>query len=81
MPCSTWPATAARPAEAAAGPPAKGLLRNAAILETQSPELPAPTEGQTIADDYRSLRFTLHRHPLALLRDKLRRAALKRPRP
>ncbi|AOB30887.1 DNA polymerase [Bordetella sp. H567] len=58
--------------EAAAGPPAKGLLRDAAILETQAPELPAPTEGQTIADDYRSLRFTLHRHPLALLRDKLR---------
>ncbi|CAM3561418.1 Error-prone DNA polymerase [Bordetella sputigena] len=58
--------------EAAAGPPAKGLLRDAAIVEAQAPELPLPTEGQTIADDYRSLRFTLHRHPLALLRDKLK---------
>jgi error-prone DNA polymerase len=58
--------------EAAAGPPAKGLLRDAAIVETRMPELPAPSEGQTISDDYRSLRFTLHRHPLSLLRDKLK---------
>ncbi|CAM4041142.1 error-prone DNA polymerase [Bordetella bronchialis] len=58
--------------EAAAGPPAKGLLRDAAIVENHIPQLPMPTEGQTIADDYRSLRFTLHRHPLALLRDKLK---------
>lgn len=58
--------------EAAAGAPAKGLLREAAIVEDRAPELPMPTEGQTIADDYRSLRFTLHRHPLALLRDKLK---------
>jgi error-prone DNA polymerase len=58
--------------EAAAGGPAKGLLRDAAIVETQAPELPVPSEGQTISDDYRSLRFTLHRHPLALLRDKLK---------
>ncbi|WP_254926095.1 error-prone DNA polymerase [Bordetella genomosp. 11] len=57
--------------EAAAGPPAKGLLRDAAIVEARTPDLPMPTEGQTIADDYRSLRFTLHRHPLALLRGKL----------
>jgi error-prone DNA polymerase len=58
--------------EAAAGAPAKGLLRDAPILESETPELPAPTEGQTISDDYRSLQFTLHRHPLALLRDKLK---------
>ncbi|CAM3757484.1 error-prone DNA polymerase [Bordetella flabilis] len=58
--------------EAAAGAPAKGLLRDAPILESDSPQLPAPTEGQTISDDYRSLQFTLHRHPLALLRDKLK---------
>jgi error-prone DNA polymerase len=35
--------------------------------------LPAPTEGQDILADYGSLGFTLGRHPLALLRDKLRR--------
>jgi error-prone DNA polymerase len=35
--------------------------------------LPAPTEGQNILADYGSLGFTLGRHPLALLRDKLRR--------
>jgi error-prone DNA polymerase len=58
--------------EAAAGAPAKGLLRDAAIAETLTPELPMPSEGQTISDDYRSLHFTLHRHPLALLRDKLK---------
>ena len=36
------------------------------------PALPAPTEGQDIAADYRALGLTLGRHPLALLRDKLR---------
>ncbi|HTK00138.1 MAG TPA: error-prone DNA polymerase [Bordetella sp.] len=58
--------------EAAAGAPAKGLLRDAAIVETLTPELPMPSEGQTISDDYRSLHFTLHRHPVALLRNKLK---------
>ena len=48
------------------------MLRDAAIVETLTPELPLPSEGQTISDDYRSLHFTLHRHPLALLRDKLK---------
>jgi error-prone DNA polymerase len=35
------------------------------------PALPAPTEGQDIAADYRALGLTLGRHPLALLRRQL----------
>ena len=35
------------------------------------PALPAPTEGQDIAADYRALGLTLGRHPLALLRRRL----------
>jgi error-prone DNA polymerase len=40
------------------------------------PLLSAPTEGQGIAADYASLGLTLGRHPLALLRERLRAAAL-----
>ncbi len=36
-----------------------------------APALPAPTEGQDIVADYRALRLTLGRHPLALLRGQL----------
>jgi error-prone DNA polymerase len=36
------------------------------------PLLPAPTEGQNVVADYRSLTLTLGRHPLALLRERLR---------
>jgi error-prone DNA polymerase len=43
------------------------LLAGAAIREPQ-PLLPAPGEGENLVDDYRSLGFTLGRHPLALLR-------------
>ena len=57
--------------EAAAGAPARGLLRDAPIVETDAPLLTAPSEGQTVADDYRALQFTLHRHPVALLRPQL----------
>jgi len=35
------------------------------------PALPAPTEGQDIVADYRTLGLTLRRHPLALLRGRL----------
>ncbi|MCC7328373.1 MAG: error-prone DNA polymerase [Burkholderiales bacterium] len=35
------------------------------------PALPAPTEGQDIVADYRTLGLTLGRHPLALLRRQL----------
>ncbi len=57
---------------AAAGAPARGLLRDAAIVEDAMPELLPPDEGQTIVDDYRALGLTLNRHPLALLRETLR---------
>jgi error-prone DNA polymerase len=40
------------------------------------PLLTTPTEGQAIAADYASLGLTLGRHPLALLRERLRAAAL-----
>ena len=36
------------------------------------PLLAAPTEGQNVLADYRSLSLTLGRHPLALLRERLR---------
>ena len=40
------------------------------------PVLPAPSEGQDILADYASLGLTLGRHPLALLRERLRRLRL-----
>jgi error-prone DNA polymerase len=40
------------------------------------PMLPVPTEGQSTVDDYRSLGLTLGRHPLALLRERLRERGL-----
>jgi error-prone DNA polymerase len=40
------------------------------------PLLRAPTEGQDIAADYQSLGLTLGRHPLALLRARLRRQGI-----
>ncbi|HEY6642448.1 OB-fold nucleic acid binding domain-containing protein, partial [Povalibacter sp.] len=45
------------------------LFESAPVPEA-TPLLPAPTEGQNIAADYRSLGLTLRRHPLALLRDR-----------
>jgi error-prone DNA polymerase len=39
--------------------------------EEGTPLLPAPTEGEGIIADYRALGFTLARHPLALLRERL----------
>jgi error-prone DNA polymerase len=41
-----------------------------------TPLLRAPTEGQDIAADYQSLGLTLGRHPLALLRARLRRRGI-----
>jgi DNA polymerase III alpha subunit/intein/homing endonuclease len=40
------------------------------------PMLPVPTEGQSIVADYRSLSLTLGRHPLAVLRERLRERGL-----
>jgi error-prone DNA polymerase len=57
--------------DAAAGGRERGLLRDADIVESQAPRLAAPTEAQTILDDYDALGLTLNRHPLALLRATL----------
>jgi len=57
--------------EASASVASADLLRHADIVETETPSLPAPTEGQSISADYRSLRLTLRRHPVALLRPRL----------
>jgi error-prone DNA polymerase len=57
--------------QAVASAPDRGLLRHAAIEETEQPTLLAPTEGENLVSDYRSLALTLGRHPLALLRNKL----------
>ncbi|MFL9668196.1 error-prone DNA polymerase [Variovorax sp. AB1(2024)] len=62
-----WDATAQRRAPA--------LLRGVPINE-QALLLPAATEGEEIVGDYASLRLTLRRHPLALLRPRLARMKL-----
>lgn len=36
-----------------------------------TPDLPAPSEGEAIVDDYAAVGLTLRRHPLALLRPRL----------
>ncbi len=45
-------------------------------LAEGQPLLPAPTEGERIVADYASVGLTLGRHPLALLRDRLRQKKL-----
>ncbi|MBO9357534.1 DNA polymerase III subunit alpha [Bordetella petrii] len=57
--------------EASASVAHRDLLRDADPVDTATPALPAPTEGQSISADYRSLRLTLRRHPLELLRPHL----------
>jgi len=47
------------------------LLREAPVRET-APALAAPTEGENLVADFSSLGLTLGRHPLALLRARLR---------
>jgi error-prone DNA polymerase len=49
------------------------LLPAATAVDEGIPLLRAPREGQDIVADYGSLGLTLRRHPLALLRDKLKR--------
>jgi error-prone DNA polymerase len=51
--------------------PASGLLAKADSPEAM-PALPAPREGQEIVDDYTSMSLTLGRHPVALLRTRLK---------
>ena len=55
----------------AAGERPSGILRGAPIEET-SPHLASPAEGKDLTADYASLGLTLGRHPLALLRERLR---------
>ncbi|HJU24893.1 MAG TPA: error-prone DNA polymerase [Casimicrobiaceae bacterium] len=47
-------------------------LLDGATFDEAQPSLPSPTEGENIVADYRRLGLTLRRHPLALLRAKLR---------
>jgi error-prone DNA polymerase len=56
-----------------AGTPARPLLLRDAPIRDRQPALLPPTEGEDIVTDYRSLGLTLGRHPLALLRQRLRR--------
>jgi len=56
-------------AAAGAGPRAP---LDAAPVETSAPDLRAPREGEDIVADYASLGLTLGRHPLALLRKRLK---------
>jgi error-prone DNA polymerase len=51
------------------------LFEHARLDETP-PWLPPPTEGEDLIADYASLGFTLGRHPLDLLRGRLRRLGL-----
>ena len=48
----------------------------AGSLEEGRPLLEAPTEGQRIVADYASVGLTLGRHPMALLRERLRKRLL-----
>jgi error-prone DNA polymerase len=57
--------------QAAAAVPDRDLLRGTA-QDDADPALPRLTEGQAIAIDYRTLGLTLGRHPVALLRERLR---------
>jgi error-prone DNA polymerase len=51
------------------------VLASAPIVES-APALAAPTEGQDILADYASLGLTLGRHPLALLRPRLKKLSM-----
>jgi error-prone DNA polymerase len=60
---------------------AAGLERQSKLLEAapameNAPQLQAPTEGENIIADYESTGLTLGRHPLALLRPRLKRMRL-----
>ena len=59
-----------------AGTAALPPLVQAAGFDESAPGLEAPSEGQDIVADYASLGFTLGRHPLALLRSRLRKMRL-----
>jgi error-prone DNA polymerase len=54
----------------AAAPVQLDLLQEAPALDA-APELPEPGEGENLVADYATLRLTLGRHPLTLLRRRL----------
>ncbi|NIE81841.1 MULTISPECIES: error-prone DNA polymerase [unclassified Burkholderia] len=56
---------------AAAAVPDKDILRGTE-RDDEAPALPQASEGSEIVTDYRAMGFTLGRHPLELLRDRLR---------
>ncbi|WP_186118660.1 error-prone DNA polymerase, partial [Burkholderia gladioli] len=56
---------------AAAAVPDKDILRGTE-RDDEAPALPQASEGTEIVTDYRAMGFTLGRHPLELLRDRLR---------
>jgi error-prone DNA polymerase len=62
--------------EAAARVRAPALLRDAPVHE-EALVLPAAPEGEEILFDYCATGLTLRRHPLALLREKLKRMRIK----
>ncbi|MDR6502228.1 DNA polymerase III alpha subunit [Burkholderia ambifaria] len=55
---------------AAAAVPDRDLLRGTEC-DDAVPALPQASEGSENATDYRAMGFTLGRHPLALLRDRM----------
>lgn len=61
--------------EASAQQKAPGMLREAPVNELPL-ELPAAKEGEEIFFDYASMGLTLRRHPVALLRERLKRMKL-----
>lgn len=56
---------------AASYKPESALLAQTVIIESTAPSLREPSESDNIFADYRSLGFSLERHPLALLRPLL----------
>jgi error-prone DNA polymerase len=61
--------------EVSAMKPMPALLRDAPIREAPL-RLSSPSEGQEIVADYHSLGLTLNRHPLALLRSRLKKMGM-----
>ncbi|HTI17134.1 MAG TPA: error-prone DNA polymerase, partial [Trinickia sp.] len=55
--------------------PDKDMLERA-VVQDDTPVLSAPSEGEDIVGDYRSMGLTLGRHPLALLRPRLQKKRL-----
>ncbi|MFZ3322833.1 MAG: error-prone DNA polymerase [Usitatibacter sp.] len=46
-------------------------------IPVEPPRLMEPTEGENIVADYETLGLTLRRHPLALLRDRLKKRSIR----